>query len=331
MTATTTTMAAEPAAMSRRDAPKSTSPGMPEPKDRSKRDALKPDRDAGTPVGSNGEARTVNFRPRNVFEPFLFEQAARIGWPIEPAERAETAQLASHVRTAAAGQAQRLDEAVAELGRRLFRDRDPLEPRSLATRGDGQPRRPGNSRFSSGSGPAGDPDHPSQLIPRLESTSAGCRWLLDRWAELRAILDQGRTWHAPEKLRAIRLLGRQPRDAADAPLVATLLLASHVIDPQQEDAFAEVLDDVLDGERIVYKRWLAGRGVETFRPRDEPEARRTLIEIVDRATSSLKTAARLHQERETAGAAEQADRLSFDESDAGERLRRLTMDHSRSS
>ena len=56
-----------------------------------------------------------------------------------------------------------------------------------------------------------------------------------------------------------------------------------------------------------------------------PEARRQLIGIVDRATSRLGVITELRQERESADAAELADRLSFDESNAGERLRRLQM------
>jgi hypothetical protein len=332
--ATTTLTPAERAEINRRNAQKSTGPRTPEGKDRAKFNALKHGMDARTPVlpGEDAEAYRARsaawmaeFQPGNAFEQFLVEQAARVSWQIERAERAETARLANHIRTAAADQAQLLDEAVAELGRRLFRDRHPLESRSFATDGDGQPGPPENSRFRSGSDPAGDPDHPSQLIARLESTSAGCQWLLDRWAELRAVLDQGRAWHAPEKLRAIRLLGRQPRDAANAPVAATLLLASHVLDPQQEDAFAEVLNEVGAGNGIGSQPRWAGRRVETLRPRDEVEARAVLIGIVDRATSRLEAMVPLHQEREADDAAEQADRLSFDESAAGERLRRLQM------
>src|SRR5262249_45200722 len=36
----------------------------------------------------------------------------------------------------------------------------------------------------------------------------------------------------PDKLRAIRLLGRQPLDAADSPVVALIFQACHVLDPQ---------------------------------------------------------------------------------------------------
>ncbi len=37
-------------------------------------------------------------------------------------------------------------------------------------------------------------DHPEAIVLRLESTAAGCRWMLDRWTELRTLLDQGHNW-----------------------------------------------------------------------------------------------------------------------------------------
>src|SRR5205823_11815343 len=41
-----------------------------------------------------------------------------------------------------------------------------------------------------------DPEHPAALVQRLEASGTGCRWLLDRWAELRALLDRGLAWHS---------------------------------------------------------------------------------------------------------------------------------------
>ena len=194
----------------------------------------------------------------------------------------------------------RLDDEVAELGRRLFRVS--LGPVSLDPHAEHPPAPPPIS----GSGTADDPDHPSQLVACLESTSAGCGWLLDRWAELRAILDQGLGWQSHDQLKAIRLLGQESFVAADAPLVATISRACRVLDPHRDDTFARIGTRVGGESRV-------------------PEAGRQLVGIVDRATSRLEAIAQLHQQREAAEAAELADRLSFDESNGGERLRRLQM------
>src|SRR5262249_2246769 len=100
----------------------------------------------------------------------------------------------------------------------------PLYPHSLYNFPD-QPR-------VSFSGLGDDPDAPPRLLLHLEATAEGCRWLLDRWAELRALLDRGLSWQSPDKLRAIRLLGRQRLAAAASQVVAAIFQASHVLDPQ---------------------------------------------------------------------------------------------------
>jgi hypothetical protein len=63
---------------------------------------------------------------------------------------------------------------------------------------------------------------------------------------------------------------------------------------------------------------------------DDSEAQRVLLGIVDWATSRLEAIAAARHEQEAADAAELANRLSFDDSDGGERLRRLQMYHGRS-
>jgi hypothetical protein len=104
----------------------------------------------------------------------------------------------------------------------------PLYPHSLYD-SHGKPR-------VSDSGLGDDPDAPARLLLQLESTAAGCGWLLDRWGELGGLLDRGLSWQSPDKLKAIRLLGRQPLDAADSEVVALIFQACHVLDPHPGDA-----------------------------------------------------------------------------------------------
>jgi hypothetical protein len=108
-------------------------------------------------------------------------------------------------------------------------------------------------------------------------------------------------------------------------VVASIVLACHVLDPRSEDAFAEFSHAPLGGEVVIDQQRLAGRRVESLRPRDESEARRVLLGIIDRATSQLEAEVALHEERDLADAAELANRLSFDASEDGERLRRFQM------
>ena len=176
------------------------------------------------------------------------------------------------------------------------------------------------------SGLADDPDDPARLVLQLESTPAGCRWLLDRWAELRDLLEQDLPWHSPDKFKAIRLLGKQPIDAVNVDEVASIFLACGVIDgrdPQKLDSFVELWNELLPGEEDRYKRRMLCRDTTFLTPEGEDEAKALLRGVVEKATTRLEALGAAHRER--SNSLEEANRLAFDGSVEGERLRRYQM------
>jgi hypothetical protein len=46
----------------------------------------------------------------------------------------------------------------------------------------------------------------------LQSTLPGCEWMLGEWVNLTAVLEQGQPWHPSDRLKSVRLLGKQPFD-----------------------------------------------------------------------------------------------------------------------
>jgi hypothetical protein len=115
---------------------------------------------------------------------------------------------------------------VIELGQRLFRDAcGPralhLQDKNSESSADGDTPRISDYSIDEG--------HPMRLVHRLQETGAGCRWLLDQWADLRALLERDIPWLASDKLKAVRLLGRHPIDALDCLDVARVYLGSHVL------------------------------------------------------------------------------------------------------
>jgi hypothetical protein len=389
---------AERAEISRQNGKKSQGPKSAQGKSRSKFNALKHGLKAKLPVlpGEDPQqyqglldAWIANLQPSNDVEHSLVERAVTITWQLDRAERAETARLSRIIREAPAEAARRREEEAAALGQRLFFDRRgplPLYPHSLYNLPD-RPR-------VSFSGLSDDPDDPPRLLPRLEATAEGCRWLLDRWADLRGLLDRGLSWQSPDKLKAIRMLGRQPLDAADSEVVATIFQACHVLDPQTHHqagvaqgevatlaealgtlgtlgpgvfarlrdepgshaasqpepepdesddgemdegdqaeariawrrcgpAFAELLGELTKEEARVYRHRLEGRRVDRPRPQDPAAAKATLLAIVEQATARLAAKLEVHQAHAALAAAEAVDRLCFDESPEGERLRRF--------
>ena len=212
---------------------------------------------------------------------------------------------------------------VIALGRRLFWDRRgplelyphfPLKDQLLANK---KPR-------TSFSGLAEDPDDPERLLIQLERSEAGCLWLRQQWAELRDILDQDLLWQSIDRFKAIRLLGRQPTDAADYSDVTTIYLACWIMHPQVKeiDPFLDVYNELLAGEAVQFRQRLADRVVEDFIPADKDEAKAKLLAIVTTAVDRLTILSKDHEAHAEAEAADRSARLAFDDSDEGERLRR---------
>jgi hypothetical protein len=135
------------------------------------------------------EERTQQFlhdlQPHNEFERELVIRAARLSFAIDRAERVETAHLAHRVRIAARSEtvSARRIKKVHDLGRKMFLD--------CAT---------GTAGYLAES--SGE-NEPAVIVRVLEASAEGCQWLLERWVELRHILDCDASWTDPEMHRFV--------------------------------------------------------------------------------------------------------------------------------
>jgi hypothetical protein len=309
----------------RRSAQKSTGPKTAEGKARSHMNALKHGVTAENSVlpgedparfRTGVEDFKTDLQPRSAFERGMVERMALASWQFDRAARVDVARLAMRMETAAIDAAQRAEQDVIALGERLFFDRrGPLPDYEGRDRDRKMP-------WTSCAGIPSDPDSPTLLVKQLEYTAAGCRWLLDRWAELRARLEAGQCWQSPEKLRAVRLLGRQPFDAADVPDVAMIYLACHVLRPLHKYVFHELKQEVFAEDFDNYEKRLKDRELEVIRPRSPAAAKDVLLRIVDRATARLEILTEAHRLRDEKLAGLRADAAAFDDSAEPERLRR---------
>ncbi len=321
----TPTMRAE---INRRNAARSTGPKSAEAKLRTRFNAVKHGCRARLPIvpGEDPEAYqrrleawTDKFRPADDVELYLVERAVHVSWQLDRADRAEVARLAQEAADEAARQARE----VAMLGAELFHI-------------------PGCKivNYPAGvggldAGPVSEPHewshgrHPTRLVVALEATAMGCTWLREQWAALGKLLDAGLNWQAPDRLRAIRLLGRQPMDLAQAEQVLDIYLACHAMDPQGPDVFAEPLIDFSDPELEDGRKRLAdifARMREDQAPPDAAAGRAALRAIV---AAGLARAESLRGIRATAEAAAEAAVPApasvvpaFDATESGEWLRR---------
>ncbi len=167
-----------------RNAQKSTGPRSDKGKAKSRENALKHGQRAFTlmPTLPSEDPQRIderiqewmdNVQPRNARERELTAQGAWLTIDIERTQRLGTGHMARRVVIAARKREQespkRLRKQIEELGRRLLYIAGPEDIKV-----DKQP--PGD-------------DCPGLLVAELEDTAEGCRWLLERWAEYRNLLD----------------------------------------------------------------------------------------------------------------------------------------------
>ncbi len=169
--------------------------------------------------------------------------------------------------------------------------------------------------------PPDDPAHPERLLRRLKSTAAGCEWLLDRWAELRAALEHYAGWQPEERLRAVRLLAKLPADAVNDPTVRSIYFSCVILGGKDALVFADQVREMADVEFTYFVERMAGRGLTGQAPPSREAARDCLLAMVDGVMVGLQARAAMHAEREEAELS--SDRLAFDPSPAGRRLLRL--------
>jgi hypothetical protein len=262
--------------------------------------------------------------PRGAAEQRIVDDAVEYTWLRDRARRAQEARLATNIVNAGVDEAIREADEVLRLGQKLFWDnRGPLANYPHYDREkDGQPE---CVPLVSESDLADDPEDPPRLVLHLQATAGGCQWMLDRWSELRSILEEGLDWQSADKLEAIRLLGRQPMEAVDDRNVLMLFAACQAIEFRSGIEIPEIWNELREFERKPYAQRLLGRGIEKLRPKDAADARQALYAIIDRATAQIAVKAAAHRVRAEINDSLAGDRLLFDDSPEGERLRRFDL------
>jgi hypothetical protein len=253
-------------------------------------------------------------KPRSKVEDYLLERAVQVSWQLDRVDRAQAARIAAAARSAAMEQATAEADEALVLGRRLIWDpRGPvvLYPQFKASIGD--PMRVSWSQDIE------DPDEPARLVNRLESTAIGCAWLLDRWGELQDVLDAGLKWQSPDLFTAIRLLGKQPLDPVLHPEVMRLYLACWAMDPEGKNAFADLRTELDSAELTRLVERLQGRKAWDEVPESPEAGRAELVTLMAERVKRLEELLARHLDRDAAAG---VDRLEFDDSHAGELIRR---------
>jgi hypothetical protein len=318
----------------RRNAMRSCGPRTESGKSRSKLNAVKHGMRAATLVLLDEDAQALEARkedwaaslmPRGAAEQRIVDDAVEYTWLRDRARRAQEARLATNIVNAGVDENIREADEVLRLGQKLFSDNRGLLAHypHYDMEEDGHPECV--PLVSQSDIVDGDPEDPQRLVLRLQTTAGGCQWMLDRWFELRAILDEGLDWQSADKLKAVRLLGRQPIEAVDDRNVLMVFVACQTIESRAGKLIPEIWNELREHERKPYAQSLIGRGIDKLRPTDAAAARQALYAIIDRATAQIALKAEAHRDRAEINDSLACDRLAFDDSPEGERLRRFDL------
>jgi hypothetical protein len=248
---------------------------------------------------------------QNDVEEYLVYRNVAISFEVDRAERARLERCRSLIENSDEEEAAQA-EAV---GKQLFFD--PAGPTPLY----GNPTFFAAKKKTSWNGEAFDPHDPAVMVRILERNAAGCCWLLEQWQALRAQLESPGFWQFHDRLKAIRLLGRQPLEANEDRRVATIFVANHALHRAGETEFDDLWSDMQSSQRDPYRKAIRERWPDLFATRVNEEWRQILITLVDQNIERLNAKLEVHEENADAHAEQTLARLSFDPSPEGEALR----------
>ena len=108
----------------------------------------------------------------------------------------------------------------------------------------------------------------------------------ENWRVLRIKLEPDKFWLAPDRLKAVRLLGHQPVDAATDRTIAQIFVASHAL-IQPEAAFDDLMSDLKESQLNRLRRDVKAQWPELWDPDQKANCREILIDLVDQNIERL--------------------------------------------
>ena len=226
------------------------------------------------------------YAPETDSEEFLVHSNLFVAGEMDRAERAYFEQAQSAIDQAVDVE---IEEAH-DTGNVLFSDPRGV-PLALYGTSRFNNRKPGGPSWGSEKAPAIEPD---KLVGKLESSAIGCFWMLGVLEELLENA-QKHFWAAGDRLRMIRLLGRNPVDGIADRHVAEVFAASHAIRPVGKP-FDDLQSDMSEPVLVAHVQAIKVMWRDLSR-KDEPEkARQSLIDMVQTEIERIRALAAEHEQ-----------------------------------
>jgi hypothetical protein len=253
---------------------------------------------------------TARNDPRDDVEEFLSDHIVVMSLELDRAKRAHLENLRSLVENSD----ERAVDDVYELGRRLFFH--PCGPTALYGFAPYDCKQ--KTSWDRQLGGEFDPD---TLVRTLAKNAPGCLFMREEWTELRALLAPGKCWQPSHRLKATRLLRRQPVDALVDRDVALIFIASLDPDAEKTRAFSELVSDVKRGGLNRFRGRVRTAWPELFVAGNSVNYREMLIELVDAQIERWDEEFAAHEENADEEVKGEIDRLGIDRSKEGTLVR----------
>ena len=344
---------AERTAINQRNAQKSTGPRTAAGKGCSKYNAVTPGLTARSVLLPGEDASQLaarqqqlidDLQPRHSAEITAIERMAGAIWRSDRFARAAGNRLLFRLRHEPLEQAEKEQAEAIELGGRLLWQ--PAFPLPISTRFPiGKLTEPECAEN------AFHPHHPSRLRLQLEQTIPGIEWLIDRWCDLRRRLCRDDFWLSADAFKMVRLMGKHAIDMADDLDVTRVFLSSLTMlsapkaGPERESfdwnsALIKMLVtfDVENKHGIAasvakqcepFARRLAELPLARLAPKDEVQARESLMLVIDHERRRLQEMLLMLRSIASADLAEAPARLAFEIGPEGDRYRRYELTNER--
>jgi hypothetical protein len=241
-----------------------------------------------------------DMRPGDGDERELVVRAAKTSFELDRLERREADGRARRVQEAQSRRDYETAKAVCDLGRKLLSTADEWAPAD--------------------SGPPRD-DHPEIFLRELEDSAEGCRWLLDRWTELKQVFGRGEGLTHADLYRLVRLQGKHPISAIYDPELNRQFLALEVLVPGFAAGFWKRCHEMTPPCDPGFSGSMRWREI-VAKPASTDEVIAVIGGAIGGRISRLKEMIALYEEVADEEAAERADAAAFDPGPEGEAVRK---------
>ena len=166
---------------------------------------------------------------------------------------------------------------------------------------------------------------PGPLVRQLESTEAGCRLLLQKWALIHDCFGGKCNWIHKDVFDVIRLIGKRPLDAVDDPEVAVVFMAADALNRGHDNAFTALKQEIGFARAKDFMSRVSELASTRSAPFNPEQGRAMIIGIVEGAMNRLNALAEEHRRRANSDLAREAAGREFDSSPAAAELKRQEM------